>query len=71
MTVRTDREHSAATELPALQRLPVREARDLFELVRAAGAFEAATMDRSIDSLVGALPRPLRRVAKKIMFGAR
>ncbi|MEV0435495.1 hypothetical protein [Nocardia sp. NPDC050413] len=71
MTIRRGDDEGGPAGLPALQRLPVREARDLFELVRAAGAFEAATMDRSIDSLVGALPRPLRRVAKKIMFGGR
>ncbi|MFE7722238.1 hypothetical protein ACFU44_24690 [Nocardia rhizosphaerihabitans] len=57
--------------LPALQRLPADEARDLFELMRAAVTFEAAALDKSIDSMLGALPRPFRAVTKKIMFGGR
>ncbi|MFD6395436.1 hypothetical protein [Nocardia sp. NPDC060249] len=71
MTVRSDREGGLPETLPALEQLPADEARDLFELMRAASAFEAAALDKSIDSMVSALPRPLRRVTKKIMFGGR
>ena len=41
------------------------------ELMRAAVTFEAKALDKSIDSIMGALPRPLRAVTKKIMFGGR
>ncbi|MBC7302842.1 MAG: hypothetical protein H5T78_18085 [Nocardia sp.] len=71
MTVRSDREGGLPETLPALEQLPADEARDLFELMMAASAFEAAALDKSIDSMVSALPRPLRRVTKKIMFGGR
>ncbi|WP_280305729.1 hypothetical protein [Nocardia neocaledoniensis] len=71
MVVRGDRGDGAPEALPALQGLPAEEARDLFELMRSAVTFEAKALDKSIDSIMGALPRPLRAVTKKIMFGGR
>lgn len=71
MAAGRDREGGGAGALPALERLPAEQARDLFELTRAASTFEAAALDKSIDSMIGALPRPLRAVTKKIMFGGR
>ena len=71
MIDRADHESGLPVTLPALEHLPADQARDLFELMRAAATFEAATLDKSIDSMVSALPRPLRRVTKKIMFGGR
>ncbi|MFE3541449.1 hypothetical protein ACFXK0_00585 [Nocardia sp. NPDC059177] len=57
--------------LPSVERLPADEARDLFELMGAAVALEATALEKSIDSMMRALPRPLRAVTKKIMFGGR
>ncbi|MFC4374897.1 hypothetical protein ACFO5K_12380 [Nocardia halotolerans] len=71
MSIRSEYEADVTAGMPALQRLPVDEARDLFNLIRAASTFEAATLDKAIDSMVGALPRALRGVAKRIMFGGR
>ncbi|MFE1591855.1 hypothetical protein [Nocardia sp. NPDC058705] len=71
MSVRGDHDGGLPQTLPALEQLPADEARDLFELMRAASTFEAAALDKSIDSMVSALPRPLRKVTKKIMFGGR
>ncbi len=71
MSVRSVREGGVPEVLPAVERLPAEQARDLFELMGAAVALEAAALDRSIDAMVGALPRPLRAVTKKIMFGGR
>ncbi len=71
MTNRSDREGGVPVALPSLQSLPADEARDLFELMRAAVTFEAKALDKSIDSMLGALPRPFRAVTKKIMFGGR
>ncbi|MFC4126466.1 hypothetical protein [Nocardia rhizosphaerae] len=71
MVGRGDRGGGAPGVLPALQGLPADEARDLFDLMRAAVTFEAKALDKSIDSMVGALPRPLRAVTKRIMFGGR
>ncbi|MFC6012903.1 hypothetical protein [Nocardia lasii] len=71
MTDRGDQDRGFPVTLPALEHLPADQARDLFELMRAAATFEAATLDRSIDSMVSALPRPLRRMTKTIMFGGR
>ncbi|MFD3703818.1 hypothetical protein ACFWUP_11770 [Nocardia sp. NPDC058658] len=71
MSVRGDQDGGLPYTLPALEQLPADEARDLFELMRGASTFEAAALDKSIDSMVSALPRPLRKVTKKIMFGGR
>lgn len=71
MAAGADRYGGMPEAMPALARLPAEQARDLFALTLAASTFEAKALDKSIDSMIGALPRPLRAVTKRIMFGGR
>ncbi|MBF6329981.1 hypothetical protein [Nocardia transvalensis] len=71
MTARSELEQELHGPLAASDQLTEQEIADLLMLFRAARREEAQALDRSIDAMIGALPRPLRAVTKKIMFGDR
>ncbi|MCM6778826.1 hypothetical protein NDR87_35660 [Nocardia sp. CDC159] len=71
MNARADLERELGGSPGALDDLTEPEIADLLGLFRAAHRHEAATLNAAIDAMVGALPRPLRGITKRIMFGDR
>ncbi|MFF0490905.1 hypothetical protein ACWDSJ_17780 [Nocardia sp. NPDC003482] len=71
MTARSDLERELGGPLAALDELGDREVTDLLVLLHAARRHETAALNEAVDAMVGALPRPLRGITKKIMFGDR
>ena len=69
MTARTDLEAQLHGPVPALNQLSDAEAADVLGLVDAARRQERSALSQAIDGMVEALPKPLRGVTKKIMFG--
>ncbi|WP_280236081.1 hypothetical protein [Nocardia cyriacigeorgica] len=69
MTPRHDLARELGGPLPPLDLLTDDEARDLLMLFREARSREVVALNRSIDTTLSALPRPLRAVTRRIMFG--
>ena len=57
-------------EVHAFELLTEAEARELIELFRAARANEVRALRRAIDGALVAMPGPLRKITRKIMFGS-
>ncbi len=60
-----------SSKVTALQHLPQDQARDLVGLLVAAHQYETETLGQAIDTVLDSLPRPVRAVTRKIMFGGR
>ncbi|WP_227982884.1 hypothetical protein [Nocardia spumae] len=69
MTARGDLENELGGPLAAVDLLTDQERADLSMLFREARRQETEGLIRSVDAMIGALPRPLRAPTKKIMFG--
>ncbi|WP_280378464.1 hypothetical protein [Nocardia wallacei] len=69
MTARNDLEQELRGPTAALDLLSDGEIADLLTLFRSARQQERTALAESIDGMVGALPKPLRGVTKRIMFG--
>lgn len=69
MTSRTDLVRELGGPLPALELLTDAEAAELLALFRAARARETAALHRSIEVTLDGLPRPLRALTRRVMFG--
>lgn len=69
MTARGDLDNELGGPLPATDLLADAECADLAALFAAAKRAEAQGLSRAVDAMIGALPRPLRGPAKKVMFG--
>ncbi|WP_280263427.1 hypothetical protein [Nocardia wallacei] len=69
MTARRDLEHEMRGPSAALDQLSDGEIADLLALFQAARQQERFALAESIDGMIGALPKPLRGVTKRIMFG--
>ncbi|NEW37567.1 hypothetical protein GV794_05650 [Nocardia cyriacigeorgica] len=69
MTPRHDLARELDGPLPPLDLLTDAETRDLLMLFREAKSREVVALSRSIDTTLSALPRPLRAITRKIMFG--
>ncbi|WP_024803917.1 hypothetical protein [Nocardia sp. BMG51109] len=69
MTARTDLENELRGPTAALDPLSDGEIADLLGLFTAARQQERFALAEAIDGVVGALPKPLRGVTRKIMFG--
>ncbi|MBC7301257.1 MAG: hypothetical protein H5T78_09895 [Nocardia sp.] len=54
----------------AFELLTESEARELLELFRTARANEVRALRRAIDAALTAMPVPLRKLTRKIIFGA-
>ncbi|MFC9897930.1 hypothetical protein ACFVMC_29925 [Nocardia sp. NPDC127579] len=71
MTARAELERELGGPIEALDLLSDAEIRELLMTFRTARRIESDMLGESVDSVVGTLPWPLRRPAKKIMFGNR
>ncbi len=71
MSARADLEQELRGPLAAADELTEHETNDLLALFHSAREHEAAALGEAVDAMIGALPRPLRGVTKKIMFGDR
>lgn len=69
MTARDDLETELGGPLAARDLLTDQDSADLLALFRRARQEESRGLTQSVDAMIGALPRPLRTPAKKIMFG--
>ncbi|MBF6148308.1 hypothetical protein A5780_08910 [Nocardia sp. 852002-20019_SCH5090214] len=69
MTARRDLDHELGGPIAATDLLTDHECADLLSLFTQARREEAQALSQSVDSMISALPRPLRAPAKKIMFG--
>ncbi|MBB5917761.1 hypothetical protein BJY24_006673 [Nocardia transvalensis] len=69
MTARSDLEKELRGPTAATDLLSESETADLVALFRAARQQEKFALAEAIDGMIGALPRPLRGVTKRIMFG--
>ncbi|MFD3746441.1 hypothetical protein [Nocardia sp. NPDC058633] len=56
-------------EVHAFELLSEAEAKELIDLFRAARANEVRALRRAIDAALTAMPTPLRKVTRKIIFG--
>ncbi|MEU4414987.1 hypothetical protein AB0G00_26625 [Nocardia salmonicida] len=56
-------------EVHAFELLTEAEAREMIELFRAARANEVRALRRAIDAALVAMPAPLRKMTRKIIFG--
>lgn len=54
----------------AFELLSEAEAKEVIELFRAARANEVRALRRAIDAALTAMPGPLRKVTRKIIFGS-
>ncbi|MFI5782248.1 hypothetical protein [Nocardia sp. NPDC051570] len=68
---RADLEAELGGPLAATGELAEREITDLLVLFHAAREHETAALREAIEMMIGALPRPVRGITKKIMFGDR
>ncbi len=69
MSARTDLAKELNGPVAALDLLSEQEAADLLGLFRNARQTEAVALSTAVDNMVGVLPKPLRAVTKRIMFG--
>ncbi|GAB2442411.1 hypothetical protein [Nocardia tengchongensis] len=69
MGARAELEQELGGPLAALDQLNEAETADLLAVFQQAQRTENLAMVEAVDKTVGALPWPLRTVAKKIMFG--
>ncbi|WP_043652373.1 hypothetical protein [Nocardia thailandica] len=69
MMSRPDLARELGGPLPALELLTDAEATELLALFRAARERETAALLRSIEVTLDGLPRPLRALTRRVMFG--
>jgi len=69
MTAGTDLENELRAPLAASGVLVEQESADILRMFSSARQQERADLNAAIDQVIGALPRPLRAPAKRIMFG--
>ena len=68
---RTELERELGGPIPELDGVSDEICAELLGMFQDARALEQKTLDESIDSALGALPRLLRGPARKIMFGGK
>ncbi|TSE02099.1 hypothetical protein FOS14_01580 [Skermania sp. ID1734] len=69
MSAREDLELAIGDQVAVLDKLTESECAELLAMLEIARRDERQALDESIDGVLAALPWPLRRPAKKIMFG--